>query len=216
MTGSRFARARGTLEVTASFVLGKPQRFKSSDVSQIDVKLNGGNDVAEVAREVATPVAMSGGAGNDTLRGGAGNDLLLGDSGRDELYAGPGHNLLIGGADSDQLNGDLKGTHHPAGWRRAHQLASQSDNILIGGQTSYDTNNAALQIIMAEWTSARRFAVRVRNLNSGVGPNQAYAPNRGDTVLDDLTADILRSGSATAWALTSPGDRLIGRANTEE
>jgi hypothetical protein len=203
---------RRMLEVEASFLDGsKPRRFKSSEVSRIEVTLNGGSDSAGVARDIDTPVFIAGGAGDDELHGGSGHDVLLGGPGRDQLYAGAGHNLLIGGSDSDQLSGDLSGMHRRPGSRRARRLAARSDNILIGGQTMYDANDAALQSIMTEWASRRPFSDRVNNITTGVGANGAYKLTSGDTVLDDLADDILNAGSAKAWALTSSGDEMMDR-----
>ena len=49
--------------------------------------------------------AITGGAGNDTLRGGAGNDTLKGGAGDDSLNGGTGDDLLNGCAGNDTLYG---------------------------------------------------------------------------------------------------------------
>lgn len=71
---------------------------------------NGGekDDVIEVKSDnpVLTPVAFSGGAGQDVLVGGSGDDLLNGDEGLDRLYGGLGTDSLFGGAGDDWLLGE--------------------------------------------------------------------------------------------------------------
>jgi hypothetical protein len=97
-----------------------------------------GNDRIVLAPNLRTPAWLNGGPGNDTLVGGRGPDVLLGGPGRDILIGGPGRNLLIGGAGHDVLVGC-----------RGH-------DVEIGGRTAFDSNDAALAAIMAEWTSRLR------------------------------------------------------------
>ena len=51
--------------------------------------------------DVATPLTISGGAGNDILIGGAGNDTISGNDGNDTLVGNAGNNTLTGGAGTD-------------------------------------------------------------------------------------------------------------------
>jgi hypothetical protein len=89
-----------------------------------------------------------GGAGNDVLVGNGGN-VLSGGGGRDLLIAGDAASQLFGGDDED---------------------------LLIGGRTIYDSNEATLADIMAEWTASTPYETRVQNLRDGI-LNDAIRPN---------------------------------------
>lgn len=83
-------------------------------IAGFEVNAGGGDDHVTVAKAIAIPVTMRGGAGNDTLLGGSGPDKLLGGDGGDRLiggrapdvlYGGPGDDVLIGGPGRDALRG---------------------------------------------------------------------------------------------------------------
>jgi Ca2+-binding RTX toxin-like protein len=145
----------------------------------------GGNDTIQVGGGITLPAWLYGGDGNDTLQGGGGNDVLLGGAGNDELRGGGGRDLLIGGLGADKLRG--KG------------------DLLIASTTAFDADLAALDAIMAEWTSSRDYATRVANLRgTGSGPraNGGYflqASGPGVTVFDDGAVDQLQGTSGRDW-----------------
>lgn len=109
-------------------------------------------------------VNIYGGAGNDSFRmtgnplaahvtidGGAGNDIIVGNGGN-RLQGGVGRDILIAGSLASILNG------------------GDEDDLLIGGTTDYDTNDAALSAIMAEWSRTDiDYATRMAHLVSGIG-----------------------------------------------
>jgi hypothetical protein len=74
-------------------------------IAGFEVNVGGGNDQVGVAKAVAVPVTMRGGAGNDFLLGGAGPDKLIGGEGSDRLVGGRGNDLLYGGEGKDVLIG---------------------------------------------------------------------------------------------------------------
>ncbi len=83
-------------------------------IAGFEVNVGGGDDRVTVAKDVAAPVTMRGGAGDDSLLGGAGPDKLIGGEGDDRLvgwrgddllYGGPGEDVLIGGPGNDVLRG---------------------------------------------------------------------------------------------------------------
>jgi hypothetical protein len=138
-----------------------------------------GNDTITVASSVTTSAWLYGGDGDDKLTGGSGNDVLIGGAGNDNLNGGGGRDLLIGGDGADQLTG----------------TGSNTSDILISGTTSFDANAAALNAIMAEWTSAHSYATRVNNLTNGSGSpdrlNGNYFLQNGQTVFNDAFTDTL-------------------------
>jgi hypothetical protein len=79
---------------------------------------------------------------------------------------------LIGSQDEDYLN------------------AGTDEDILIGGYTSHDNNLAALDAVMAVWTSADSFDDRVADLTGSGGLLEA-----GVTVFDDDDDDTLIGGA---------------------
>jgi hypothetical protein len=82
--------------------------------------------------------AMGGGIYNvynvEDVIGSVGNDLLVGDAQTRMLSAGTGRSIVIAGAGTVQVTGSVN-----------------ANSIVIGGTTAYDTNLAALQLIMTEW-----------------------------------------------------------------
>jgi RTX calcium-binding nonapeptide repeat (4 copies) len=83
-------------------------------IAGFEVNSGVGDDRVSVAKNIAAPVTMRGGAGDDVLLGGEGPDKLIGGQGNDRLvgwrggdvlYGGPGDDVLIGGPGSDVLRG---------------------------------------------------------------------------------------------------------------
>jgi len=140
---------------------------------------------------------LYGQAGNDTLIGGLGNNILVGGDGNDTLVARFGRNILIGGNGKDRLYGN------------------GGDDILIGGSTAHDEDDAALQAILDEWTSANSYADRVSNIRNGTGANGAFIFDN-TTVLDDGLADILIGSGGRDWFWASANDKLKDRRGNEQ
>jgi RTX calcium-binding nonapeptide repeat (4 copies) len=85
-------------------------------IAGFEVNSGAGDDHVSVAKNIAVPVTMRAGAGDDVLLGGAGPDKLIGGQGNDRLvgwrgddvlYGGPGDDVLIGGPGNDVLRGGL-------------------------------------------------------------------------------------------------------------
>lgn len=74
-------------------------------IAGFEVNSGGGDDRVSVAKEIAVPVTMRGGAGDDFLLGGSGPDKLIGGEGNDRLVGGRGDDLLYGGEGKDVLIG---------------------------------------------------------------------------------------------------------------
>jgi hypothetical protein len=128
-----------------------------------------------------------GGAGNDTLTGGAGNDWISGGGGNDTIDGGAGRDILIGGAGNDRLNSSLA-------------VPTTGDDILIGGRTTYDTNQAAIAAIMSEWTNnAATFVNRISTLTTSGTTTGGFKLVAKSTVLDDVSVDTFVGGADTDW-----------------
>ena len=81
--------------------------FARSTFTSIAISGLDGNDVITLSGPfpIIEPAAISGGAGNDTIKGGAGPDTLFGGSGSDVIIWNPtdGNDVIGGGDDIDRL-----------------------------------------------------------------------------------------------------------------
>jgi hypothetical protein len=142
---------------------------------------------------------------DDTLRGNllanaidgrGGNDIISGVLGDDDLAGGAGFDLVIGGLGLDHLDG------------------TSGDDLLIGGRTTHDDDHAALDAILAEWSSGRELAVRIANLTHGGGSAERLngstflTVGAGGTVRDDDSRDTFDLGPASNWVLSDRKDKL--------
>jgi Ca2+-binding RTX toxin-like protein len=150
-----------------------------------------GNVTVDLPLGIAT--GLTGGISNiRNVTGSQGNDLIVGDANGDVLKGGTGRNVIIGGAGADTL--DTSG--------------ASSDNILVGGTTDFDTNLAALDAILAEWTRTDLgFKDRFSDLTSGTNGSAATPLNRVKGQLILLTPNTVHADS-------SP-DTLIGTNRTD-
>ena len=169
------------------------------DITAVDSSLSftvyagDGNDIVNGGGGNDT---IYGQAGNDTISGGAGNDILLGNDGTDTLQGQAGRDILIGGRHEDTL------------------LGGGGQDIVIGSTTDFDKDEAAIQAIMAEWSSNRNHRDRVRNL-SGIQNKKFEDRLNGDnflqrktTVGNDSAADQVFGEQGRDWLFSSPLDDL--------
>ncbi|HZZ78560.1 MAG TPA: autotransporter-associated beta strand repeat-containing protein [Gemmataceae bacterium] len=160
-----------------------PFAFTTTSITgHIFVFGQGGNDNITVS--TAIPAIVDGGAGNDVidLSGNSANSILLGQDGNDILTGGTGRNILIGGLGTDSLTGGA------------------GDDILIGGTTNFDTNQAALNAIMAEWASVNSYALRIGHIFGSIpgGLNGSTLLNM-TTVKSDQFIDSLYGEAGQNW-----------------
>ena len=139
--------------------------------------------------------ALDGGAGNDTLSGGIGNDTLIGGSGMDSLDGGADNDILDGQSDDDDILGGTGRDLLIGGLGADTLTGSDGDDIILGGSPSHSGNIAALNAIMAEWTSAKLYGTRVTNLQQGGGSNGSTKLNASTIQIDASAIDSL-SGNA--------------------
>src|SRR5207248_7060977 len=132
--------------------------FASSVFQRIAVFGLGGNDAIVVNARIAKPTELHGNEGNDTIVAGSRNDLVFGEEGNDNLYGSGGNDVLLGGSGNDHLYGGAGRDVLLGGSGIDRLYGQEGDDILIGGTTDYDTNNAALNAIVAQWSSNQNFS----------------------------------------------------------
>ena len=122
----------------------------AAPTGRIVVYSGNGNDMVYVSPVLRQSCWIFGGTGNDTFYADSGNSVLVGGSGCcNVLHSGRGRNILIGGG-------------------RSIIVGTLGDNVEISGSTAYDTNEAALAAILAEWSSSDSYATRVGRLNGTI------------------------------------------------
>ncbi|HEY8505105.1 MAG TPA: CAP domain-containing protein, partial [Gemmataceae bacterium] len=135
--------------------------FPADAVRLVSVLAGPGDDVVSVAPEVAAPVWLFGGPGDDTLTGGGGADQFYGGDGDDVLDGGPGDDTLFGGRGADVLS-DLRGT-----------------NAVSQGLPSRTVENTAAEARLIEQTNAARQAAGLAPLRVSAALNAAAAFHAG-------------------------------------
>jgi Ca2+-binding RTX toxin-like protein len=166
-------------------------------INKIEAFAQAGANSLIVSSKITLPAELYGGRGSDVLQGGGGNNILVGGSGTELLIGGQGHNILIGGLGTATLQG------------------GRGSNMLVGGSTAYDTDEAALDQIMAEWTEYRVYLQRVDEINGTNAPqNDVYFLNTA-TVYDAAASDVLTGGQDTDWFFAGNGDTITNRKSRE-
>lgn len=183
----------------------------SGYTSAVGVDLAAGT-ATNVRGGVANIGVVIGGSGADLLHGGAGDSILIGGAGDDVLTGGSGNNVLVGGAGNDTLTGGL-GRNILIGGLGADILKGDAgEDILIGGTTSYDSNVAALNALMAEWKRTDlTYQQRIDHLTGATsGGLNGSVVLKSTTVKDDATADQLSGldGLDWFWALAAEAKDL--------
>jgi Ca2+-binding RTX toxin-like protein len=164
-------------------------------------------------------INASGFTGNATLQGGAGNDTLVGGSGDDSLSSGAGRNVLVGGAGKDVLVGGSGRNLLIGGGGNDSLVAGSGGSILLAGTTAFDTQTAggnfqAVNAIMAEWTSADSYAVRVARLSGAQagGKNATTFLNSSTVSAGATEMDSLVGGTGMDWFFATSADRVTHSA----
>jgi ELWxxDGT repeat protein len=135
-----------------------------------------------------------------------GGDILVGDANANKLTTIKGHNILIGGAGGgDTLASGAKGA-----------------DILIAGSTNYDTNIAALQVILAtrKTSTASNYASVINTIMSSSFADPLNTSTVSDSGAGDL-ADTLNGSNkaATDWFFahlaggSEPNDAITGEGS---
>ena len=143
-------------------------------------------------------ILLGGSSNGSTLTAaGSGNDVLIGGAGKDTLSdTGTGYNILIGGAGVDTLTGN-------------------GNDILISGTTNYDSNTtaniAALDAILAEWSSSDTYSVRIGKIMSGITVGMSTVALNATTCQSDAVANTVSDGTAPTqnnWFIVNTKDKV--------
>jgi hypothetical protein len=145
------------------------------------------------------------GSGGDTISaaGSAANNVLSGHGANEVLIGGHGRDLLIGGTGTATLKAGAK------------------DDILISGWTDYDINSsgmtyeqklAALDAIMAEWSSAGSYSTRVIALAVYLNTSTVHASDQSDVAVVDR---LQGNAKANDWFFASLDDKVTGKNNID-
>jgi uncharacterized delta-60 repeat protein len=195
-------KAASKLQVISSFTPGPPLRFDLSSVTDIHVRVRGGNDVVVVAGNVTLPAIIDGGSGEDVLTGGNGPSVILGGPGDDVLVGGNSNNILVGGDGSDVITSG-SGRDLLIGGDDSDVLSGGAgEDILIGGWTVHDNDTDALRAVMDIWESSASFDSRVATLTEVDGllePNVAvFNDDDGDILVGGAARDLI-FGDTNPW-----------------
>ncbi len=147
-------------------------------------------------------ILLGGSTNGSTLSAtGSGNDVLIGGPGKNTLSdTGTGFNILIGGGGGDTLTGN-------------------GNDILISGTTSYDSNTsaniAALDAILAEWSSSDSYSTRISKIMAGITVGMSTVELNATTCQSDGVANTVSDGSAPAqnnWFIVNTKDKVTKQA----
>jgi len=169
-----------------------------------------GGDASDAIDGGAGNDLVFGQSGNDILLGGNGNDLVRGGIGRDWLSGDAGNDILLGEADGDSIFGGVDRDILVGGAGEDVASGGDGDDLLINGTSTFDGSDADLGAIRAEWTSARTYDERVKNLRGISNPtfDQRLNGNRflvkNSTVFHDADADTLNGDAGDDWFFRKP------------
>jgi Ca2+-binding RTX toxin-like protein len=176
------------------------------DVAPSIVGGSGINTLDYSSYTTGVTVNLAAGTATD-LAGIANIQNVIGGSGNDTLIAGADRSILIGGGGADTLVG------------------GSGEDILIGGTTDYtqpgNLNAAALEVIFQEWNRTDLgFDDRRSDLLTGSNASGVPAKNviggtpillDGNTVHDDLAANVLTGGIGLDWYFIGINDFISNR-----
>jgi hypothetical protein len=185
--GDTFLFADGAF-VTGNVVGGGSSALDYSAYSSsviVDLQTGLGTGVGGLVSGIATVVG-----GRGVPAGGGVYNLLIGNGGN-VLNGGFGRrNILVAGVRASTLNG------------------GDGEDLLVGGNTSYDTEStlSAWQQIAAYWAGSDDYATRVANLTSGTGVPRLD----GTVVMGNGGTNVLSGKGGLALLYTDGLDSLAG------
>ena len=151
------------------------------------------NGIVKVTGGYGNDILIGSSTGSSVLDGGpGGNDILVGlHTGSSLTVHGGGRNILIGGLGNNTLDSS----------------AATGENLLIGGSVaSFDTNVAALNSLMAEWSrTGVSFDTRRAHLNGTLagGLNGNYKLTTGTVTADTSSTLKGNSSGGNTWFIAN-------------
>jgi hypothetical protein len=155
--------------------------------------------------------ATGGVAAIENVTGGSANDILLGDSNANLLIGGNGNDIVVGRDGADNLQGGLSRDIVIGGNGADTLNGGAGEDLMIAGSTSHDNSIAALNALMAEWSSTDSYATRIAHLDGTLagGRNGTRLLN-ASSVFDDAGAvDSLTGGAELDWFIAFVTDLVI-------
>ncbi len=121
-------------EITIDTLDGSPFAVDLTEAAAVYVWAHAGNDEVSTDAEVATPMSIHGGEGDDVLQGGAAHDEIFGGAGLDEIFGGAGDDLLYGDEDEDSLDGGDGNDYLDGGSEDDELTGGAGSDYLVGGE----------------------------------------------------------------------------------
>jgi hypothetical protein len=175
-------------QVTVNLQDGSPTfQTPLAGLTALVVYGQGNGENIKVDSHLLLPAYLFAGNGSNTqIQGGGGPTVEVGGKGGGHLQGGPGRDILIAGSGGAQLQGGSAGS------------------ILIGGYTDEDTNLAALEAALTEWSSTDGYTTRTAVLASYFNSATVHS--------DGLADQIQGAGGSIAldWLFVSALDSLSG------
>ena len=195
LTNSRITASDG-LNMTLSAITADSLILNNAVISRT-INASAYSGSSTLGATGAGQAKLIGGSGNDNLIvSGTGTAVLVGNGGNDALTAsGDGNVIMIGSTSGDTL------THSGSG-----------QALEVSGRTAYDNNMAALDAVLAYWTSAATFAAKVTALSSAAGITGGYkfTGGNGGTVTQDPTTsnNTLSNTGGQTWFVVKAADAV--------
>jgi Ca2+-binding RTX toxin-like protein len=167
---------------------------------QFDLNLTAGQ--VQVVDSAGNRVAVTGTLENaigtqfdDNLTGNAVANFLSGLGGKDQLVGQAGRDLLIGGLGADRI------------------IGSAGEDLVIAGRCAFETQDAALRAIVAEWSqSAAVTHLRDGTLTLADGTPIVLLRNSTvlfpATVFDDFAVDQITASNGPDWIFFDNKDKV--------
>jgi Right handed beta helix region len=179
---------------TLSSTDGMHLKFRGITTANLTAMTTSGNPAVIVDASAFAGVTnlTAGGTGDAILFGGG----STGNQGGTLMATGSGNDVLIGGPGANTLTDIGTGKSILIGGGGPNTITGNGNDILISGTTTYDVNNdaniAALDAILAEWSSTDSYAVRISKISSGMITG-GYALN-ASTVKSNGKVNTVRDG----------------------
>jgi len=163
-------------------------------------------DGVYVNLQTGTASGLKGGIANiQNVTGGAGNDILVG-YGANVLSGGDGRDILIAGGVADGAGVPLD-----VPFPGSALNGGNGEDLLIGGVTVYDTDKAALDALMAEWSGPDLYDTRVNTLRNGLlAPGKVSWNGLQNTLNGQADPDLHFGSAARDLYTTEPGEVFVG------